>query len=186
MLVSAKNVPGDDRLPSQSFCFFEQGTGLELLPPDAGLSIFLSPPRNRESLRSAHEWSVDHDLPIFPAASCTEELLAAARDPNIPAVWRISSPKSGDTVSGILPIIGIADFDPQKVQFYKVELGMGDLEDPRWVTLGEVGRNPVVNGPLENLHADALPPGDYLLRLIVVLWDGNYVGKPHTIGFTIE
>jgi len=186
MLVSAKNVLGDDRLPSQSFCFFEQGTGLELLPPDAGPSIFLSPPRNRESLRSAHEWSVDHDLPIFPAASCTEELLAAARDPNIPAVWRINSPKSGDTLSGILPIIGIADFDPQKVQFYKVELGMGDLENPQWVTLGEVGRNPVVNGPLENLHADALPPGDYLLRLIVVLWDGNYVGKPHTIGFTIE
>ncbi len=186
MQVAAKSVQGDDRLPPQSFCFFEQGTGLELLPADAGPAVFLSPPRNSESLRPAHEWSADHDLPIFPAGSCTEELLAAARDPNIPAVWRISSPKSGDNVSGILPILGTADFDPQKVQFYKVELGMGDLENPQWVTLGEVGQNPVVNGPLEFLHADALPPGDYLLRLIVVLWDGNYVGKPHTIGFTIE
>jgi 1A family penicillin-binding protein len=186
MQVAAKSVQGDDRLPLQSFCFFEQGTGLELLPADAGPALFLSPPRNSESLRPAHQWSVEHDLPIFPAVSCTEELLAAARDPNIPAVWRISSPKSGDNVSGIIPILGTADFDPQKVQFYKVELGMGDLENPQWVTLGEVGRNPVVNGPLEFLHADALPPGDYLLRLIVVLWDGNYVGKPHTIGFTIE
>ena len=34
---------------------------------------------------------------------------------------------------------------------------------------------------LEMLHADALPPGDYALRLIVVRWDGNYVGEPHTL-----
>jgi hypothetical protein len=36
------------------------------------------------------------------------------------------------------------------------------------------------------LHADALPPGDYLLRLIVVQWDGNYVGEPHMLELTIE
>jgi hypothetical protein len=34
------------------------------------------------------------------------------------------------------------------------------------------------------LHADALPPGDYLLRLIVVK-DSNYVGEPHTIAITV-
>jgi hypothetical protein len=44
----------------------------------------------------------------------------------------------------------------------------------------------VSNGTLEMLHADALEPGDYLLRLIVVRWDGNYVGSPHTIEITIE
>jgi hypothetical protein len=42
----------------------------------------------------------------------------------------------------------------------------------------------VVNGTLEILHADALPPGDYFLRLIVVK-DSNYVGDPHTIPFSI-
>ncbi len=146
----------------------------------------MSPPRNQESLKSAHEWASEHGLSLLPAEACTDELLAAARDPNIPAVWRILSPKGGDSVSGIIPIIGTADFDPEQVQFYKIELGRGDLSAPEWVTLGNTSNKPVVNDTLEMLHADALPPGDYLLRLIVVQWDGNYVGEPHTIPFVID
>lgn len=172
---------GNDELPPQAFCHFGEGTQIEFLPADAVPLLFLEPPRNPESVKSAHEWALQHDLAILPAAICTEELLAMARDPHAPAVWRIVSPKAGDEVKGILPIVGIADFNPAEVQFYKVELGIGDFNDPQWVTLGEVHSNPVVNGTLEMLHADGLPPGDYLLRLIVVLWDGNYVGEPHTI-----
>jgi penicillin-binding protein 1C len=177
---------GEDILPSQIYCHFSEGTEESLLPADALPTLFLSPPRNQESLKSAHEWALEHNLPIMPAETCTEELLAAARDPNIPAVWRITSPKSGDSVSGVIPIIGTAEFDPQKVQFYKLELGMGDLQNPQWVTLGETSNTPVINGTLETLHADALQPGDYLLRLIVVRWDGNYVGEPHTVMLTIK
>jgi penicillin-binding protein 1C len=177
---------GEDILPSQIYCHFSEGTEERLLPADALPTLFLSPPRNQESLKSAHEWALEHNLPIMPAETCTEELLAAARDPNIPAVWRITSPKSGDSVSGVIPIIGTAEFDPQKVQFYKLELGMGDLQNPQWVTLGETSNTPVINGTLETLHADALQPGDYLLRLIVVRWDGNYVGEPHTVMLTIK
>jgi hypothetical protein len=112
-------------------------------------------------------------------------LLAVARDPNRAAIYRITSPAQGDTVSGILPIVGTADFDPQKVQFYKIELGIpkGDGQYD-WVTLGETHNTPVVNGTLEMLHADALAPGQYLLRLIVVQ-DSNYVGEPHTIAIQI-
>ncbi len=176
----------DDVLPSQQYCHFEPGIDLDLLPPDAAPTLFLTAPRNQESLKSAHEWASDHNLPILPAAYCTEDLLAAARDPNIAAVWRITSPKEGDNVDGIIPIIGTADFDPQRVQFYKIELGMGDLENPQWVTLGETSNKPVVNDTLEMFHAGALPAGDYLLRLIVVQWDGNYVGEPHTILVSVE
>jgi hypothetical protein len=184
--VTAKSVQGEDHLPPQPYCYFEQGAVFESLPPDARPALFLSPPRNSESLKPAHEWSAEHDLPIFPAMSCTEELLVAARDPEIPAIWRINSPKAGEGISGVVPIMGTADFDPAKVQFYKVELGTGDFDNPQWVTLGEIGRTPVVNGTLELLHADALPPGNYLLRLIVVRWDGNYVGDPYTVELTIE
>jgi hypothetical protein len=176
----------DDVLPSQQYCHFEPGIDLDLLPPDAAPTLFLTAPRNQESLKSAHEWASDHNLPILPAAYCTDDLLAAARDPNIAAVWRITSPKEGDNVDGIIPIIGTADFDPQRVQFYKIELGMGDLENPQWVTLGETSNKPVVNDTLEMFHAGALPAGDYLLRLIVVQWDGNYVGEPHTILVSVE
>ncbi|MCP4426715.1 MAG: hypothetical protein GY803_19660, partial [Chloroflexi bacterium] len=175
----------EDAPPPQLFCHFNEGTELALLPPDALPQIFLAPPRNPESLKAVHEWAQANNIAVLPAAACDEELLALARDPNTPAIWRIADPKEGDTVNGVIPIVGTADFDPQVVQFYKIELGIPDGDNVNWVTLGETHNTPVVNGQLEMLHADALSPGSYFLRLIVVK-DSNYVGEPHTIQFLIE
>jgi hypothetical protein len=111
--------------------------------------------------------------------------MALAHDPNRPAVYRITSPQSGESVKGVLPIEGVAQFDPNVVQFYKIELGIPDGDNVNWLTLGETHNVPVTNGTLEMLHADALPPGTYFLRLIVVK-DSNYVGEPHTISITVE
>jgi penicillin-binding protein 1C len=177
----------EDALPPQPFCLVPEGTAVADLPPEVVASLFLSPPRNPESLKPAHEWAIEHDLAILPAVACTEELLLAGggRDPGGPAVWRITSPKAGDTVSGVVPVIGTADFDPNVVQFYKVELGIGP-NPSEWITLGETNNVPVVNGQLERLLAAAFPAGEYRLRLVVVLWDGNYAGEPHEIPFFIE
>ncbi|MCA9976286.1 MAG: hypothetical protein KC413_11070, partial [Anaerolineales bacterium] len=175
----------EDAPPSQLFCHFAQGTAVAELPANALPQVFLSPPRNEESLKAAHEWAQANNIALLPTAVCNEELLALARDPNIVAVYRITTPKAGDNVNGVLPIVGTADFDPAVVQFYKIELGIPQSEtDIQWVTLGETHTTPVVNGTLEMLHADALPPGDYFLRLIVIK-DSNYVGEPHTIQITI-
>ena len=174
-----------DPFPAALFCHFSEGSELALLPAGAQPQLFLTPPRNPESQRAAYEWAAAHGLLLLPRATCSEEMLAIAASGDIPAVWRISSPTANGTVSGILPILGTASFDPADVQFYKIELGRGDLANPEWVTLGEASAQPVTNGTLEMLHAAALPPGEYLLRLVLVKWDGNYVGEPHTIQFTI-
>ncbi len=175
----------EDAPPPQLFCHLAEGTDATLLPADALPQIFLVPPRNPESVKAAHEWAQANNVVVLPTAVCNEELLALARDPNRVAVYRITSPTQGEKVSGVLPIIGTADFEPGVVQFYKIELGIPNGYNVDWVTLGETHTQPVVNGPLEMLHADALPPGDYFLRLIVVK-DSNYVGEPHTITITIE
>lgn len=182
-MVSAES--DENKLPPQIFCHFSEGVESALLPPETQLQVFLSPPRNAESLKAAHEWAQENNLAVLPSESCNEELLALARDPNRVAFWRISEPKAGDIVSGILPIVGTADFDPAEVEFYKIELGVPNGLDTQWLTLGETHNTPVVNGTLEMLHADALGPGEYLLRLIVVK-DSNYVGDPHTIPIIIE
>ncbi len=39
-----------EQLPPQLFCHFAEGTALELLPPTAAPQVFLTPPRNEESL----------------------------------------------------------------------------------------------------------------------------------------
>jgi membrane peptidoglycan carboxypeptidase len=179
-------INGDEEAPPpQLFCHFGEGVAVAALPATAVPQLFLSPPRNTESLKGAHQWAQENNLALLPTTTCTEELLALAQDPNAPAVWRISSPATGDVVSGVLPIIGTADFNPERVQFYKIELGIPQENGVNWVTLGETHNVPVINGALEMLHADALPPGEYLLRLIVVQ-DSNYVGEPHTITITIE
>jgi len=64
-------------------------------------------------------------------------------------------------------------------------LGIPNGTDVQWLTLGEVHNTPVVNGTLEVLQAEALPPGTYYLRLIVVK-DSNYVGEPHQIQIHVE
>jgi penicillin-binding protein 1C len=171
--------------PPQIFCHFPEGVETSLLPPETLQQVFLSAPRNPESIKAAHEWAQANNLAVLPSESCNEELLALARDPNRVAFWRIIEPKAGDTVSGVMPIVGTADFDPAEVEFYKIELGIPNGTDTQWITLGETHNTPIVNGTLEMLHADALGPGDYLLRLIVIK-DSNYAGEPHIIPFTIE
>jgi 1A family penicillin-binding protein len=171
--------------PPQIFCHFLEGTDATLLPPETQGQLFLSPPHNLQSIKAAHQWAQENNLAVLPTESCNEELLALARDPNRVAFWRITEPKAGDAVSGVLPIVGTADFDPAIVEFYKIELGIPNGPDTQWMTLGETHNVPVVNGTLEMLHADALAPGNYLLRLIVVQ-DSNYVGDPHTIPIIIE
>lgn len=175
----------EDQLPPQIFCHLVEGTLLDTLPPEAAPQIFLTPPRNEESLKPAHEWAQAHNIAILPASVCTEELLAQEDLTGQGVVWRITSPANGDTVSGNIPIIGTASFDPAVVQFYKIELGIPNGPDIQWLTLGETHNTPVVNGVLEVLQAEALPPGLYYLRLIVVQ-DSNYVGEPYTIQITIE
>lgn len=184
-LAVANPEGNEDAPPPQLFCHFAQGTAVTELPPNALPQLFLSPPRNRESLKAAHEWAQANNIALLPTEMCNEDLLALVRDPNIVAVYRIVTPKSGDTVNGVLPIVGTADFDPNVVQFYKIELGIPqEGADTQWLTLGETHNTPVTNGTLEMLHADGLPPGEYYLRLIVIK-DSNYVGEPHTIQITI-
>ena len=175
-------------LPAMLYCHFVQGTAVAELPADAAEQVFLKPPRNPESLKAAYEWGEANGIAILPIQTCTEELLNLARDPNAPAVWRITSPKANETLDGVLPIVGTADFRPEDVQFYKFELGMPRADNPNefdWVTLGETRNTPVINGQMETLYASGLPPGTYILRLILVQWDGNYVGQPYEVAFTI-
>jgi penicillin-binding protein 1C len=182
VLLSAQEQ--ENQPPPQLYCHFVEGTAVETLPPEAAAQIFLSLPRNPESLKPAHEWAQANNLAILPVSTCTEELLADSLNTQ-GVVYRIISPADGDKVNGNVPIVGTASFDPAEVEFYKVELGIPDGANIQWLTIGDTHNTPVVNGPLEYLQAEALPPGTYFLRLIVIR-DSNYVGEPHTVQFVIE
>jgi membrane peptidoglycan carboxypeptidase len=99
------------------------------------------------------------------------------------SAWRITSPAPGQQISGLVPIMGTANFDPAAIQYYKLEIGSGVVPSS-WTTFGSTHSNPVINGVLENLHADALAPGQYVIRLILVGHDGNYAA-PYSVPITI-
>ncbi len=98
--------------------------------------------------------------------------------------YRITSPTPGQSVSGLVPVMGTAAFDPAQVAYYKLEIGDG-RNPASWTTFGATHSQPVSGGVLEQLHADALPPGEYTIRLVLVQPDGNFAGPPHTVGIVV-
>jgi 1A family penicillin-binding protein len=89
----------------------------------------------------------------------------------------IAYPSVGATVNGSIQVVGSVLFNTQDAQFYKVEYGYGANPDT-WITMGSGHANPVSNGGLETWHADALPSGNYALRVVIVKRDGNYLVGP--------
>jgi hypothetical protein len=80
-------------------------------------------------------------------------------------------------------VVGTANFDPTKVQYYKLEIGSG-RSPTSWTTFGTTHSQRVSNGVLETLQAGALPPGDYVIRLIIVGNDGNFPA-PYSVPVTV-
>jgi hypothetical protein len=101
----------------------------------------------------------------------------------VSALWEIDSPYPGEQVTGVVPVIGTVSFDPLTVQYYKLEIGQG-TSPTTWTTFGTTHSNNVQNGVLETLQADALTPGNYVIRLILVRNDGNYP-TPYSVPITI-
>ena len=90
----------------------------------------------------------------------------------------------GTVVMARTELTGTVQYDPNIVDYFKVEFGPG--QEPReWFTLGSTHKGPVVNGILEVLDAASLPPGPYVIRLVLVKRDGNFLGAPHSVPIEI-
>lgn len=142
--------------------------------------LFIAAPADPIDAIRARNWAIEQGIPIVPGLDCADEVLNGL-DPLQPqidydeasgATYRIDSPVAGQEVYGVIPVLGTAAFDPARILYYKVELGFGPNPD-QWVTLGDIHTESVSSDTLEYLHADALPPGEYVLRLVLVRSDGN-------------
>ncbi len=83
----------------------------------------------------------------------------------------ITSPSSGQSVSGVVSVVGTASHDA--FQYYKVEFAPGADAEGGFVYLGG-GSAPVQGGVLANVDTNALGPGTWTLRLVVVDQTGNF------------
>ena len=167
--------------PPPRYCVVPEGVAL---PPGAAQEVvFIVPPEDEEEAERAQEWAAEAGLPVAPSELCSPEwLMGRVGEPS--ARWTITSPQPGQVVRGPTPIVGTASFRAEEIQFYKVEFGYG--ERPReWITIGDIHREPVHEGQLELWHAEALPPGTYVLRLVLVKRDGNFL-PPYEVPVRVE
>lgn len=86
----------------------------------------------------------------------------------MPGSVEIMAPKDGDTVSGVVQVLGTADI--ANFGFYKYEIARPG--ETIWLSLN-AGEAPVRDGLLGEWITETLPPGDYLLRLVVTDNDGQ-------------
>ena len=141
------------------------------------------PPFYPDEVR-ARLWAQARGYQMAPTAACPLSVArasapagsgggAAGNGTSSNASYVITSPLPGQQVSGQVPILGSARFNAADIQYYKLEIGSG-ANPTVWITFGVTHSQPVNSGVLEQLNAAALPPGEYVIRLVAVGHDGNF------------
>ncbi len=172
------------RPPLPTLCVLNSGR------PAAGAVVRLMlpvPPFYPDEVR-ARLWAQAHGYQMAPTTACPVNVArasapagsssgnsdsAASGESSHNASYAISSPLPGQQVSGQVAIMGSARFNAADIQYYKLEIGSG-ANPTAWITFGATHSQPVSSGVLEQLNAAALPPGDYVIRLVLVGHDGNF------------
>ena len=99
----------------------------------------------------------------------------------IPGEIMITAPADEASLEGEVEIRGTADITD--FGFYKIEVAR--RLEPLWLTI-QAGRNPIQDEVLvANWDTSALPPGDYVLQLVVVDSQGNNL-PPCRISVRVE
>lgn len=169
----------------------------EMLQEEAALEgvsfqVFIAAPPDPIDAIRARNWAYANGVPIEPGVLCPPDLieelveefeLDPMIDPFTGSVYGIASPRIGEEVYGLLPVLGTATWTSEEVLFYKLEIGPGQIPD-EYFTFGDIHAEQVEAGVLEYLHADALAPGPYVMRLVLVLQDGNTL-PPYQIPITV-
>jgi 1A family penicillin-binding protein len=166
----------------------------EVLPqfadlPGLSMQLFITAPRDPDDAIRARNFALNNGIPIDPGVVCPQELIDQVRGgggfvPGMNATYSIDTPKPNQGVYGVIPVIGTVNYNPDLVEYYRVDIGAGDAPT-EWRTIGETHDRIVVHGELEILHADALQPGRYVLRLVLVQVDGNFVDPPYQVSIEV-
>lgn len=111
----------------------------------------------------AERYARERNLAYLPTIDCWPDVYTIQTVGGVGAVLQIQQPANGQVVNGVIPIIGTAQFDGGQADHYHMFIRGGQFGD--WTPLGTAHNNRIINGQLEELHADALQSGSYLLRL---------------------
>ncbi len=124
------------------------------------------PATSQSDAVEAERYARENNLAFLPTIDCWADVYNFQPIAGVGATLQIQQPANGATVTGLIPIIGTAQFDGSQADIYHMFIRGGQFAD--WTPLGSPQNSPVVNGQLEELHGDALQSGTYTLRLGLV------------------
>jgi membrane peptidoglycan carboxypeptidase len=167
-LVDAR--PGQPGTPPPLYCLVPNEVKDQI--PTAQVQFFIKPPPFPDQVVYARIYAQGAGVAMLPDIPCTPEMLVA--QPQVAgASARITSPRPGQTVTGVVEVSGIASWQPGQAAFFKAEIQGPQF--PNWTTFGQTHDIPVINGPLDHFGAEGLQPGTYKLRVVIVGVDGGYL-----------
>ncbi len=153
--------------------------------PGVQEQLFVAPPPDPEDAFRARLWAQANGVAILPQFACNEQMLSApASGPQV-VVANITSPTPGQSFSTSqqIDIIGTAAFTPDQAWFFKVEIKGGQWAE--FTPIQDINYNGVTNGVLGTLNPWAVPPGDYIIQLVIIGKDGNWLQAPYQVPFTV-
>ena len=171
--VQFRVAPGAQQPLPPNFCRVPVEQAGEALAAGAQNLVFIAGPTTSQSDSiEAERYSRENGLAFLPTVDCWGGVYSQRGYGNVGALLQIQQPVNGQSVRQPMPIMGTAHFDSGQGQNYHFFIRGGQFSD--WTPLGTAQHQPVVNGQLEFLHADALRPGNYVLRL-ALQHSGNIV-----------
>ncbi len=174
--------PGERQPIPPNYCRVPvQDTPEALLAGAQNLWFIAGPSTSQGDAIEAERYAREKGLAYLPTIDCWRGVYDQQTIGNVGAALQIQQPATGQSVNGLLPIIGTAHFDSSQADYYHFYIRGGQFRD--WTPLGTEHRNPAVNSQLEMLHADALPAGNYVLRLALIR-SGSIVQATDTL-FTV-
>jgi hypothetical protein len=155
-------------------------------------------PQDERERQDVQEWAARSGwVALEPSTYCSPEMLAGAMDLGS-GVWTVDGegrPKNrveyrlgiapGTVLTRTVMLTGTVQFDPNLVEYFKVELGRGETPT-EWLTVGDTHQEFVINGPLEVIDPAGLAPGPYVVRLVLVGKDGNFIQPPHAVPILVS
>ena len=175
--------PGEKQPLPPSYCRVPVQDAQEAIAAGAQNLWFIDAPSTSPGdVVEAERYARESNLAFLPTIECLPSFYRLQAIGNVGAVLQIQQPANGQSVNQILPIIGTAQFNGGQAEFYHMYIRGGQFAD--WTPLGQRHHQPVSNGQLEILHADALQRGSYILRLALVR-GGNIVQVDEVI-FTVQ
>jgi peptidoglycan glycosyltransferase len=165
--------PGEKPPVPPNFCRVPVQDAHEAISAGAQNLLFIAgPTTSHDDAVEAQRYAREKGLAFLPTVDCWPGVYGMQAIGSVGAALQIQQPAPGQTVRGVIPIIGTAHFDASQAENYHFYIRGGQFAD--WTPLGRPHHKTVVQAQLETLHADALQPGNYVLRL-ALLRGGNIV-----------